>query len=96
MLTTVLRIRDVPDPDLLQTQKTDTKFSKIRSGMFVLDPVSFTIPDPGSRGKKGTRSRIRSATLVGENVFENGKKMSGVLTQGDQPYDIDINYFSGA
>jgi hypothetical protein len=24
------------------------------------------------------------------------KKMSGVLTQGDQPYDIDSNYFSGA
>jgi hypothetical protein len=43
--------------------------------MFVLDPVSFTIPDPGSRGKKAPDpgSQNRSA-LVGGNVFGNGEK----------------------
>jgi len=42
------------------TQKTDTKFSKIRSGMFVLDTGSCIFFHPGSRGQKGTGSRIRS------------------------------------
>jgi hypothetical protein len=48
------------------TQKTDTKFSKIRSGMFIPDPGScmwiFSIPDPGSRVQKSTGSG--SATLL--------------------------------
>jgi hypothetical protein len=43
----------------LFTQKIDTKLSKI----WVWDPGSgnnlFRIPDPGSRGQKGTGSRIR-------------------------------------
>jgi hypothetical protein len=48
------------------TQKTDTKFSKIRSGSSPIpDPGSgfFSISDPGSRGKKSPDSGSGSATL---------------------------------
>jgi hypothetical protein len=40
--------------------KTDTNFSKIRSGMLIPEPGPgfFPIPDPGSRGKNSTGSRI--------------------------------------
>ncbi len=40
---------------------TGTKFSKIRSGKFIPDPVSgfFSIRGPRSRGQKSTRSLIR-------------------------------------
>ncbi len=62
--------------------------------MFVLDSGSCIFfpsriqgsPDPESDPQHwwaGTYSKME-------------KKMSGALTQGDQPYDIDINYFSGA
>ncbi len=73
-LQTVLRIWDV-DPGLTRpgsrsakrnlsifTQKTDTKFSKIRSGMFIPEPGSclwiFSHPESGSRGQKSTGFRI--------------------------------------
>ncbi len=62
--------------------------------MFVLDSESCIFFHPGSRGQKSTGSRIRSGGR--ERIRKWRKKMSGVLTQGDQPYDIDINYFSGA
>jgi hypothetical protein len=35
------------EKELFLPQKTDTKFSKIRSGMFIPDLDFFSIPDPG-------------------------------------------------
>ncbi len=49
--------------------QTETKFSKIRKGMFIPDPVSyFSIPESGYRGQKSTGSRIRNAEKY-LNVF---------------------------
>jgi hypothetical protein len=63
------RVDKIPDPgsgsaSSILTQKTETKFSKIRSGMFIPDPGSgfFSIPDPGA--KKATDSGPGSATLI--------------------------------
>jgi hypothetical protein len=59
--------KKIPDPGSASqnlgifTQKIDSKLSEIWSGMFIPDPdLDFLpIPDPGSRGQKGTGSRIR-------------------------------------
>ncbi len=64
------RVGKIPDPDPHQriktclTQKTDTKFSKIRSGMFIPDPGFgfFSIPDTGFN--KAPDPRSGSATLL--------------------------------
>ncbi len=41
------------------TTKTVSKLLEKWSEMFIPDPDFFPIPDPGSRGQKGTGSRIR-------------------------------------
>jgi hypothetical protein len=52
----------------LFTQKIVTKLSKI----WVWDPGSGkkTIPDPGSRGQKGTVSRIRNIAKMGKYFYK--------------------------
>ncbi len=55
----------IPDPDQrisIFNTKIAFKLSDIWSGMFIPDPdlVFLLIPDPASRGKKGTGSRIRN------------------------------------
>ncbi len=53
------------------TQKFVSKLSEISSGLFTpdLDPYFLPIPDPGSRGQKGTWSRIRN---TGKYLCRNG------------------------
>jgi hypothetical protein len=74
----------IPDPyqriQVFLTQKFVSKLSEIWSGMFILDPdlVFFTsripdpgiekAPDPGSRGQKGTGSRIRNNLCIHINL----------------------------
>jgi hypothetical protein len=43
--------------------KTDSKFSKIRSGMFIPDPGSGFLFHPRSRGQKGSGSRIHLTNI---------------------------------
>jgi hypothetical protein len=73
----VLRIRDVYPGFRIQgqkdsgalirnkTQKIVSKPSKILSWIFIPDPdlVFLPISDPGSRGQKDTRSRIRNTEI---------------------------------
>ncbi len=49
---------------VFEPQKMISKLSKIRSGFFILDPDPdfLPIPDPRSRGRKGTGSRIRTTS----------------------------------
>ncbi len=49
------------------TQKMVSRLSKLWSGLFIPDPDSdfLPIPDPGSRGQKGTGSRIRNTAVSG-------------------------------
>jgi hypothetical protein len=71
------RVDKIPDPEsasknyVFLTQKTDTKFSIMRSP----DPVSgfFSIPDPKTRslGQKSTRSQSGSATLFLQIFLKN-------------------------
>jgi hypothetical protein len=59
------RIDKIPDSGsgsaskhkVLLTEKTYTKFSKIRSGMFIPDPWIFSVPDLGSRSKRSNGSQ---------------------------------------
>ncbi len=76
------RADNIPDPDLYKiyfivfwTQKTDSKFSKIRSGMFKQDPGSGFFPSririPDSGAKKSSDPGSVFATLIWIMVFES-------------------------
>ncbi len=63
-----IRIRIKEFTQVFLIQKTYTKSSKVRYGMFIPDlgPGSgfFSIPDTGSRGQKSTGIRIRNAAAL--------------------------------
>ncbi len=60
-----IRIFSIPDPGSasknLKQKQMFSKLYEIRSGLFIPDPVPYLLPisNPGSRGQKGTGSRIR-------------------------------------
>ncbi len=85
----------IPDPNFFHpgsasknscmlTQKMVSKLSEIWSVLFIPNPDHdfLPIPDPGSRGRKGTGSRIRdsgSATLVKERRREVTARFAAVV-----------------
>jgi hypothetical protein len=73
------------------------------------DPDFLSIPDPGSRGKKGTGSRIRIRNTVRINnaLFDisdygfmsgGGTELSSSGSDGDnkaEPWRVKVSYLSG-
>ncbi len=52
------------------TQKIVSKLSEIWSGLFIPDSDPDFFTQPGSRGKKGTRSRIRNTAYIDGWIFQ--------------------------
>ncbi len=68
------RVKKIPDPDphkrvLLFLTRKISKLSEIWSGMFIPDLNFLPISELGSRGQKGTGSRIRIRNPAFKNVF---------------------------
>ncbi len=61
-----IRIKEFKYFNPKKTKKMVSKLEKIWSGLFIPDPDAdfLPIPDPGSRGQKGTGSRIRICNTV--------------------------------